>query len=335
LYFAVNCQESLPAADPEIMAAQAAAYPELEGYVRHQAHIPICGAWDLPAAPPLVGEPVESDVPTLILAGAYDPITPPDWSQAVAENLSTSHYFEFPSAGHSVTTDNPCAESIVAAFLNDPANEPDPGCMANVPGPEFVLPEDVAIAASVYEIHYGEIGYTSLEHSLFLACILVFIAEISYLVVAGIVRLVRRREPETQPDPIARFAHPLAGLVAMLNVGFSLALRSVLRSTAATASLALRFGGRIGSHRGVSLDARLLVGSGAGLFHGSDAGSGSVCRPGGILGCAHIALLRAAALSLEREPVQPGSASVECQLQVMLVAQVCDRITMRFCVAGL
>jgi pimeloyl-ACP methyl ester carboxylesterase len=105
-HLSIQCQEALPAADSGIMAAQAAAYPELDGYVRHQGSISICEAWDLPAAPPLVPTPVESDIPTLILAGAYDPITPPEWSRSVAERLNNSYYYEFPAAGHNVTTDN-------------------------------------------------------------------------------------------------------------------------------------------------------------------------------------------------------------------------------------
>jgi pimeloyl-ACP methyl ester carboxylesterase len=241
-YFSVNCQESLPAADPKIMASQATAYPELDGYLRHKEHFPVCDAWDLPAAPPLVAEPVESDVPTLILAGSYDPVTPPEWSQSVAQHLSHSTYFEFPSSGHNVGTDNPCAESIMAAFLNDPGAAPDPSCIPEMPGPQFVLPEDVAILPSIYEIHYGQVGASRIEDMLFNGSLLVFGAEIAFLVIAGMVWLVRRRERDVRPDPIARFAHPLAGLAAVLCLAFSLVMRTVLRDLAATNRVVLRFG---------------------------------------------------------------------------------------------
>jgi hypothetical protein len=241
-YFAVECQESYAAADPEIMAAQAAAYPELGGYVRHRSDALICEAWDLRAAPPLASEPVESEVPTLILAGAYDPITPPAWSRSVADRLDNSYYYAFPSAGHNVTTDNPCAESMIAAFLHDPTRDPDAGCIDEVPRPEFVRPQDVIVVPSIYEIHYGEVGYTAIENDLFFGSLLVLMAEIGFLVVAGILRLARRHKRATVPDRIVRFAHPLAGLVAVLNAGWSLALRSALRTTAATDPMMLRFG---------------------------------------------------------------------------------------------
>jgi pimeloyl-ACP methyl ester carboxylesterase len=245
-YFSVICQESLPAADPEIVAAQAAAYPELDGYVRHSADFPICEAWNLPAAPLLVTEPVQSDIPTLILAGAFDPVTPPEWSRATADNLSNSYYYEFPSAGHNVGTDNPCAERMLAAFLNDPTTAPDAGCMADVPGPEFVLSGEVTILPSIYEVHYGEVGYTKVEDRLFFGSLWVLTAGLAVLVIAGVVSLVRRQQRETRPDLIARLAYPLAGLVAVLYVGFFLVMRSVLRYLAATNGLALRFGLPVG-----------------------------------------------------------------------------------------
>jgi pimeloyl-ACP methyl ester carboxylesterase len=241
-YFSVICQESLPAAEPENIATQTAAYPELDGYVRHSADFPICEAWNQPAAPPLVAEPVESEIPTLILAGAYDPVTPPKWSKSVAEHLSHSYYYEFPSAGHNVGTDNPCAESMMAAFLNDPTNRPDAGCIANVPGPEFALPEDVTVLPSIYELHYGEVGYTRIEDRLFVVSLWVLTAGPLIWVLAGVVSLVRRRGRESAPGLTERLAHPLASLVAILHLGFFLMMRSILRNLAATQRLVLNFG---------------------------------------------------------------------------------------------
>jgi pimeloyl-ACP methyl ester carboxylesterase len=242
LYFAVKCQGDYPAIDAEMVAAQAAAYPELDGYTRYAREFEICDLWNLPASESLVTAPIESDIPTLILAGTYDPVTPPEWSRAAAEGLSNSTIYEFPSAGHSVSTDNPCAVRITAAFLNDPTTTPDAGCMADVPGPEFVLPQDIIIVPSVYELHHREIGYTQTEETLFLGSVLVLLVEIGFVVIAGIVLLVRRRRHPPSPDRVARFAHPLAGLIAVLNVGSSLAFRSALRATAAAAPYVLRFG---------------------------------------------------------------------------------------------
>jgi len=119
-YFAVNCQDDAASINPEMIETQLEGYPELDGYFRHREELAICAAWGLNPAPPLAAEPVSSDIPTLILAGTYDPITPPEWSQTALVNLSNSTFVEFPSSGHSVVRNNPCAEQITTAFLDAP-----------------------------------------------------------------------------------------------------------------------------------------------------------------------------------------------------------------------
>jgi pimeloyl-ACP methyl ester carboxylesterase len=45
---------------------------------------------------------VTGDVPALILAGRFDPITPAGWGETSTEILSNSTIFEFPSLGQEV-----------------------------------------------------------------------------------------------------------------------------------------------------------------------------------------------------------------------------------------
>jgi len=246
LYFAVNCQDDAPLVTPERMASQSEAYPELDGYLRHADELAICAAWDLPAAPPLVAGPIESDIPTLILAGAYDPITPPEWSQSVAENLSHSYYFEFPAAGHNVGGDNPCMDSIIADFLNDPGSTPGATCLSDARRPEFVLPQDIYIAPGVYHIIHdiefsGPRGEPWLEAAAMVA-LLIFLAEIGFVLITGIARRVRPRKGQAAPDPIARIAHPLAGLIAVLNSISPFVVTDINNYFLSTDPLVLRFG---------------------------------------------------------------------------------------------
>jgi pimeloyl-ACP methyl ester carboxylesterase len=79
-----------------------------------------------------------SDVPTLILAGAFDPITPPAWGQMTAGHLTNSYYFEFRGNGHWVTRSSRCALSIALAFWDNPLNQPDASCLASQGGLQFV-----------------------------------------------------------------------------------------------------------------------------------------------------------------------------------------------------
>jgi pimeloyl-ACP methyl ester carboxylesterase len=82
-------------------------------------------------------EPVVSDVPALIFAGQFDPITPSAWGQLAAETLSNSFFYEFPNLGHGVMDSDRCALEIGLQFLDDPTTEPDVCCMDALPGPSF------------------------------------------------------------------------------------------------------------------------------------------------------------------------------------------------------
>ncbi len=220
LYFAVNCQDDAAAVTGGMMAEQAAVYPQLGGYVRAARELEICDAWALPAAPPLLSEPFNSDIPTLILAGRYDPITPPSWGQAAANKLSRGYYFEFSSAGHNVSHDNPCVEEIKQAFINNPMAVPDSSCIAVVPGPSFILPDDVAIAPGIYnsinDIDMGnpDRGKPLLEF-LAGASLIQFLLVIGYLLLVVGGRLINRKKYPRTPAQIVRITTIVAGITAV------------------------------------------------------------------------------------------------------------------------
>lgn len=99
----------------------------------------LCNIWDVATSNDLEEMPVVSDIPTLVLSGRYDPITPPRYGQMAAETLSSSYFFEYPGMGHGVFDDHPCSLNISMQFLEDPTTEPDSGCIAaDMHTPDFV-----------------------------------------------------------------------------------------------------------------------------------------------------------------------------------------------------
>jgi pimeloyl-ACP methyl ester carboxylesterase len=241
LYFSINCQEEAPSISQEILNAQSAMYPELDGFLRHDGELAVCNAWGLAPAPPLATEPVTSDIPVLALAGTYDPITPPEWSRTAIENLSNSTFIEFPAAGHSVVSNNPCAQQLSAAFLDNPFAEPDLSCMTKSPRPQFVLPDEIIIAPSMYEIHYIEIGNSKLEEGLFLGSWLTLLGTGIVALIAGLVKLIRHNRVD-KSDIWMRITLVLLIILPISASVWGFQLRASLQSTAATASNILRFG---------------------------------------------------------------------------------------------
>lgn len=84
-----------------------------------------------------VQQPVTSTIPTLILAGEYDPTTPPASRRLAAQTLSRSYFFLFPGTGHGVVGRVSCATSMFLAFLELPTEKPDTTCMSAVQEPLF------------------------------------------------------------------------------------------------------------------------------------------------------------------------------------------------------
>lgn len=142
MFNAVECKEELPFNNFDQAVKVSTGIPDpihdyLVSSIENQ--FLTCEIYGLEPADAIETEPIYSDIPTLVLAGTYDPITPPADAQTAAETLSRGYYFEFPGYGHGITDAGDCAKSIIAEFLADPSVEPDGSCIANNKGPAFVI----------------------------------------------------------------------------------------------------------------------------------------------------------------------------------------------------
>ena len=122
-YLAVQCAERL---------AQASGPPDdigaYESAIVGPGLAELCANWDPP--PPAPGPPVVSDLPALLLAGRFDPITPPRLARQAAAGLPNSTVVVRDGASHGVWPRDPCVAGIVKAFLADPAADLDTSCAA-------------------------------------------------------------------------------------------------------------------------------------------------------------------------------------------------------------
>lgn len=141
-FYSVECYEEIPFNSTSEAAALADAHPSpLIPYLMPDTNsvFNICEVWDVGRAPDIETRPVQSDIPALVLAGDYDPITPPAWAQSAARYLSRSFYFEFPGVGHGVL-DTDCGQTLIADFLNNPRVKPSPACLNRLGPPKFQIP---------------------------------------------------------------------------------------------------------------------------------------------------------------------------------------------------
>jgi pimeloyl-ACP methyl ester carboxylesterase len=138
LYPAVECREEYPFTDTEALATAEAEGPDW-AVAAAGSQTAECEAWPAPTADESVSAPVVSPVPVLVLAGRFDPITPPAWGRQVADAQPTAWYVEVPDQGHAVSGDD-CVDTVIAAFVDDPSVEPDTTCIARIGPPRWVVP---------------------------------------------------------------------------------------------------------------------------------------------------------------------------------------------------
>jgi pimeloyl-ACP methyl ester carboxylesterase len=77
-------------------------------------------------------EPVKSDIPTLVMSGEVDPVTPPEWGDQVAATLSNSKHVVMAGTGHTAGGTG-CGQRIMREFI-------EKGAVANLDTSFFLSP---------------------------------------------------------------------------------------------------------------------------------------------------------------------------------------------------
>ncbi len=87
----------------------------------------VCAAWSALGPEPEV--PHDTAVPTLVLAGQFDPNITPEQSRRVANRIGPkARWVMFAGIGHSVRHFSVCAEKLVAAFIAQPNRHENTAC---------------------------------------------------------------------------------------------------------------------------------------------------------------------------------------------------------------
>lgn len=151
VFNSVICHDEIPFTDKEVFAASIERFPYLANWLYDvDTFIEICAIWGAGQAGIIETEAIVSDVPSLILAGTFDPTTPPDYGRVAAQTLKNSIFVEFPTLAHAVTFFGDCPRTIMTAFVNDPNTAPNETCIANMEPISFMT--DVMVNRGIFQI---------------------------------------------------------------------------------------------------------------------------------------------------------------------------------------
>jgi len=132
-YFAVDCEEEVPFTDAARTRADIVAHPAFANYGIDTDDWYVCSNWVGPNALPISKTPVVSAVPTLVLQGEFDAITPPGAGRLAASRLRHGYYIEFAQVGHKVIDQSVCGQKIAALFFDSPERNPVLPCLREKP----------------------------------------------------------------------------------------------------------------------------------------------------------------------------------------------------------
>jgi pimeloyl-ACP methyl ester carboxylesterase len=108
----------------------------------------VCAAWDVPARPSSDRNGTDTPHPTLVIAGAFDPLTPAEWAEETVRTLPNGRAVILPYGHHSETTNwggDGCALSLAAAFIDEAVADTetlDVSCVPETPSPGYFVPSN-------------------------------------------------------------------------------------------------------------------------------------------------------------------------------------------------
>lgn len=134
VWFATECRERVPF-DTRPTAPEKPRWPNLWKAAGVDLFFSLCDMW--PAKRAANWEtPRDVNVPTLVIAGEWDPVTPPRYAIETAKRLGArAQLLVVPNTAHSSTSLDACIGGVAAEFLADPARPIEP--CAKRPEPVF------------------------------------------------------------------------------------------------------------------------------------------------------------------------------------------------------
>ncbi|MCA9981127.1 MAG: alpha/beta hydrolase [Anaerolineales bacterium] len=136
MFYAVTCSEDAPRIDAEEAAAIQA---ETQFPLVSADFTAVCEDWPTTAVSEQMFAPLTSDIPTLLLSGEADPITPPYYADEVAETLTDKQHIVLDGYGHGILSVG-CVPTIVTDFVEaGTAVDLDTTCTAEITPPPFFI----------------------------------------------------------------------------------------------------------------------------------------------------------------------------------------------------
>jgi pimeloyl-ACP methyl ester carboxylesterase len=138
MHFAVVCSEDAPRWDQENVSEEQLAKTYL-GTAFMRAMRAVCEGWPRGPVDPDFGAPLQSSVPTLILSGSNDPVTPERYADQIVKRLSKGKHVIAAGQGHGQLATG-CIPKLTAEFIAAASTaDLDEDCVRSIRPTPFML----------------------------------------------------------------------------------------------------------------------------------------------------------------------------------------------------
>jgi pimeloyl-ACP methyl ester carboxylesterase len=137
MQLSVLCAEDMPRVSQDEIAK--ASSQSVFGTTILVGQLEACQFWPRNPIDPAYYKPLDSDIPTLVLSGGVDPVTPPVWGESVAMHLRHARHVVVPQSGHGVVG-TACGWQLIQAFVDKGTVDGlDTSCATTLHRPPFFL----------------------------------------------------------------------------------------------------------------------------------------------------------------------------------------------------
>jgi len=136
-FLSVTCTEDVPYLSRD---ADAKAAGTFGGNYRLEQQRAACKEWPRGTVSSAHRQPTKSAIPTLLLSGEFDPVTPPPGADEVVRGLARGRHIVIRNNGHPIGNAEACIGRMIGQFLDaGSAAGVDDRCAAENPAPPFVV----------------------------------------------------------------------------------------------------------------------------------------------------------------------------------------------------
>jgi hypothetical protein len=130
-YYSVICAEHPPMEN--ITTTEEILSPSMMGWeIENQSNNrEECRNWNVMQSPHTLDVMSESEIPTLLLSGHFDPVTPPEYGEIALRSFPFGQHIVDPVGSHGIAFNDDCTQGIVDDFLFAPFDPLDSTCLGD------------------------------------------------------------------------------------------------------------------------------------------------------------------------------------------------------------